>query len=332
MIVTVNLAKGAMAMSKKRVIVKRLHAIQNFGAMDVLCTDKTGTLTQDHIILKRHLDVHGSDCERVLEFAYLNSHYQSGLKNLLDVAVLQHAEIGKNLHLRHQYEKTDEIPFDFVRRRLSVILSREDGSHVLICKGAVEEVFSACKHYELGDELGTLDTSHLVQAQAKTKELNEDGFRVVAVAYKEMPGGENGVSVADESDLTLLGYIAFLDPPKESAGPAIGALNKSGVAVKIITGDNEIITRKICREVGLDVDRIVLGPEIEKLSDAELAELAPTILVFAKVSPAQKARVVAALHAKGHVVGFLGDGINDSPALRAADVGVSVDTAVDIAK
>ena len=332
MIVTVNLAKGAMAMAKKRVIVKRLHAIQNFGAMDVLCTDKTGTLTQDRIILKLHLDINGDDCERVLEFAYLNSHYQSGLKNLLDVAVLQHAEIGKTLHLRHQYEKTDEIPFDFVRRRLSVILSREDGSHVLICKGAVEEVFSVCKHYELGDELGTLDASHLAQAQAKTKELNEDGFRVVAVAYKEMSGGENGFSVADESDLTLLGYIAFLDPPKESAGPAIRALNKSGVAVKIITGDNEILTRKICREVGLDVDRIVLGPEIEKLSDAELAELVPTILVFAKVSPAQKARVIAALHAKGHVVGFLGDGINDSPALRAADVGVSVDTAVDIAK
>ena len=332
MIVTVNLAKGAMAMAKKRVIVKRLHAIQNFGAMDVLCTDKTGTLTQDRIILKLHLDINGDDCERVLEFAYLNSHYQSGLRNLLDVAVLQHAEIGENLHLHHRYEKTDEIPFDFVRRRLSVILSREDGTHVLICKGAVEEVFSVCKHYELGDELGTLDSGHLAQAQEKTKQLNEDGFRVVAVAYKEMRGGANGFLVADESDLTLLGYIAFLDPPKESAGPAIRALNKSGVAVKIITGDNEIITRKICREVGLDVERIVLGPEIEKLSDAELAELAPAILVFAKVSPAQKARVIAALHAKGHVVGFLGDGINDSPALRAADVGVSVDTAVDIAK
>ena len=300
--------------------------------MDVLCTDKTGTLTQDRVILKLHLDINGDDCERVLEFAYLNSHYQSGLKNLLDVAVLQHAEIGKNLHLRHQYEKIDEIPFDFIRRRLSVVLSREDGSHLLLCKGAVEEVFSVCNHYELGDELGTLDATHLAQAQAKTKELNEDGFRVVAVAYKEMPGGENGVSVADESDLTLLGYIAFLDPPKESAGPAIRALSELGVAVKILTGDNEIITGKICREVGLDVDRIVLGPEIEKLSAAELAELAPTILVFAKVSPAQKARVIGALHAKGHVVGFLGDGINDSPALKVADVGVSVDTAVDIAK
>ncbi len=332
MIVTVNLAKGAMAMAKKRVIVKRLHAIQNFGAMDVLCTDKTGTLTQDRIILKRNLDIRGDDCERVLEFAYLNSHYQSGLKNLLDVAVLQHAEIGRNLHLRCKYEKIDEIPFDFVRRRLSVILAREDGTHVLICKGAVEEIFSVCKHYELGSELGTLDASHLAQAQAETKELNEDGFRVVAVAYKEMAAPAQGCSVADESDLTLLGYIAFLDPPKESAGPAIMALNQSGVAVKIITGDNEIITRKICREVGLKVDRIVLGPEMEKMSDAELAELAPSVVVFAKVSPAQKARVIGALHAGGHVVGFLGDGINDSPALKAADVGVSVDTAVDIAK
>jgi Mg2+-importing ATPase len=332
MIVTVNLAKGAMAMSKKRVIVKRLHAIQNFGAMDVLCTDKTGTLTQDRIILKRHLDIRGNDCERVLEFAYLNSHYQSGLKNLLDVAVLQHADIGKNLHLQHRYEKIDEIPFDFVRRRLSVVLTREDGSHVLICKGAVEEIFSVCKHYELGSELGTLDASHLAQAQAETKELNEDGFRVVAVAYKEIPDFAQAYSIADENDLTLLGYIAFLDPPKESAGPAITALNQSGVAVKIITGDNEVITRKICREVGLKVDRIVLGPEIEKMSDAELADLAPTVVVFAKVSPAQKARVIGALHAGGHVVGFLGDGINDSPALKAADVGVSVDTAVDIAK
>ena len=201
MIVTVNLAKGAIAMSKKRVIVKRLHAIQNFGAMDVLCTDKTGTLTQDRIILKLHLDINGNDCERVLEFAYLNSHYQSGLKNLLDVAVLQHAEIGKNLHLRHQYEKTDEIPFDFVRRRLSVILSREDGSHVLICKGAVEEVFSVCKHYELGNELGTLDASHLAQAQAKTKELERRACCAwIGLAHRELPH--------------TLGYSAYAHPTR----------------------------------------------------------------------------------------------------------------------
>jgi len=332
MIVTVNLAKGAMAMSKKRVIVKRLHAIQNVGAMDVLCTDKTGTLTQDRIILKLNLDIRGNGCERVLEFAYLNSHYQSGLKNLLDVAVLQHVELGKNLHLCHRYENIDEIPFDFVRRRLSVILSREDGTHILICKGAIEEVFVVCKHYELDNECGTLDASHLAQAQAKTRALNEDGFRVVAIAYKEITDLKPSYSVDDESDLTLLGYIAFLDPPKESAGAAIAALIKSGVAVKIITGDNEIVTRKICREVGLEVDRIALGPDIEPMSEGALAELAEKTAVFAKVSPAQKARVIGALHSKGHVVGFLGDGINDSPALKAADVGISVDTAVDIAK
>jgi P-type Mg2+ transporter len=332
MIVTVNLAKGAIAMSKKRVIVKRLQAIQNFGAMNVLCTDKTGTLTQDRIILKWHLDIRGNECERVLEFAYLNSHYQSGLKNLLDVAVLQHVEIGKNLHLQHQYQNIDEIPFDFVRRRLSVILSREDSTHVLICKGAVEELFSVCKHYELHDQCGLLDASHLAQAQAETRSLNEDGFRVVAVAYKEIADLKPSYSVEDESDLTLLGYIAFLDPPKETARAAIAALNRSGVTVKIITGDNEVVTRKICREVGLEVDRIVLGPEIETMSDAILADLAASVAVFAKVSPEQKARVIGALHAKGHVVGFLGDGINDSPALKAADVGISVDTAVDIAK
>ncbi|MGA2793126.1 MAG: magnesium-translocating P-type ATPase, partial [Roseiarcus sp.] len=332
MIVTVNLAKGAIAMSKKRVIVKRLHAIQNFGAMDVLCTDKTGTLTQDRIILKLCLDIRGEDCERVLEYAYLNSHYQSGLRNLLDVAVLQHVDLGKNLHLRHQYKNIDEIPFDFVRRRLSVILSREDETHVLICKGAVEEVFAACKLYELEGECGALDPSHLVTAKAETRALNEDGFRVVAIAYKEISSLKSSYSVEDESDLTLLGYIAFLDPPKESAGAAIAALNRSGVAVKILTGDNEIVTRKICREVGLAIDSVALGPEIEQMNDGALSGLAESTTVFAKLSPAQKARVIGALHSKGHVVGFLGDGINDSPALKAADVGISVDTAVDIAK
>jgi len=333
MIVTVNLAKGAMAMSKKSVIVKRLNAIQNFGAMNVLCTDKTGTLTQDRIILKLNLDIRGEDSERVLEYAYLNSHYQSGLKNLLDVAVLQHIELGKNLHLQHQYKNIDEIPFDFVRRRLSVVLSREDETHVLICKGAVEEVFSVCKFYEIDNECGALDAAHLASVTAQTRALNEDGFRVVAVAYKEMTDPkQKSYSVDDERDLTLLGFIAFLDPPKDSAGAAIAALNQAGVAVKILTGDNEIVTRKICREVGLEVDRIVLGPEIEKMDDGALADIASSVVVFAKLSPSQKARVIGALHSKGHVVGFLGDGINDSPALKSADVGVSVDTAVDIAK
>ena len=332
MIVTTNLAKGAIAMSGKRVIVKRLHAIQNFGAMDVLCTDKTGTLTQDRIILKRHLDIRGEDCDRVLEYAYLNSHYQSGLKNLLDIAVLQHVEIGKELHGAHEYRKVDEIPFDFVRRRLTVVLAREDGKHVLICKGAIEEVFAICSRYELDGEVGPLDPTHLETAQQQGAALNSDGFRVIAVAYKELDAGKEVYTVADERELTLLGYIAFLDPPKESAGPAMAALGRAGVRVKILTGDNDVVTRKICRDVGLNVDRIILGAEVEAASEEALAQMVDACPVFAKVSPAQKARIIAACQRNGHVVGFLGDGINDSAALKAADVGISVDTAVDIAK
>ncbi|HWX84408.1 MAG TPA: magnesium-translocating P-type ATPase [Xanthobacteraceae bacterium] len=332
MIVTVNLAKGALAMSRRKVIVKRLNSIQNFGAMDVLCTDKTGTLTQDRIILKRHLDIAGGNSDRVLEYAYLNSFHQSGLKNLLDVAVLKHVELEGGLKAKTRYQKIDEMPFDFERRRMSVVLQRDDGAHILVCKGAVEEVFAACKHYAIGRETGPLDASHFAAAQETTAKLNADGFRVVAVAYKEMPPKQTTYSVADESDLTLLGYIAFLDPPKETCAAAIGALKASGVQVKILTGDNDIVTRKICHEVGLPVDRIVLGSEIATMSPDQLADLAETAVVFAKVSPAQKAAIIDALHRKGHVVGFLGDGINDGPALKAADVGISVDSAVDIAK
>jgi P-type Mg2+ transporter len=332
MIVTVNLAKGAIAMSRKRVIVKRLNAIQNFGAMDVLCTDKTGTLTQDKIILKHHFDLHGRESTRVLEYAYLNSHYQSGLKNLLDVAVLDHVEMREHLQLEHRFEKVDELPFDFSRRRMSVVLSTEEGRHVLICKGAVEEVFAACTHYAMDDDVAQLDTSHLVQMQQQTARLNADGFRVIAVAYKEIVDLQPAYHVEDENNLILLGYIAFLDPPKESAGIAIAALARSGVRVKILTGDNDIIARKICREVGVATDDILLGGDIEKMSDQELAARINTATICAKVSPAQKARIIEALHLTGHVVGFLGDGINDGPALKSADVGVSVDTAVDIAK
>jgi P-type Mg2+ transporter len=332
MIVTVNLAKGAMAMSRKKVIVKRLNAIQNFGAMDVLCTDKTGTLTQDLIILKRHLDIRGGDSDSVLEYAYLNSFYQSGLKNLLDVAVLKHGDLEGGLKVRERFKKIDEMPFDFERRRMSVVLGRDDGVHILICKGAVEEVFAVCKHYAIGNETGPLDESHLASAIETTAKLNADGFRVIAVATKEMPPTQATYSVADEADLTLLGYIAFLDPPKETCAPAIAALKVSGVTVKILTGDNDIVTRKICHDVGLPVNRIVLGSEMAALSPEDLANLAETATVFAKVSPSQKAAIIDALHSKGHVVGFLGDGINDGPALKAADVGISVDSAVDIAK
>ena len=331
MIVTVNLAKGAIAMSRVKVIVKRLNSIQNFGAMDVLCTDKTGTLTQDRIILKRHLDIRGEESDRVLQFAYLNSHFQSGLRNLLDIAVLEHVEIHHLLGIDTGFAKVDEIPFDFSRRRLSVVVAHDD-KHILICKGAVEEIFAVCTRYEIDGTTGALDQNHFATAQEETVTLNMDGFRVVAVAYKALDKAKPAYSVADESDLTLLGYIAFLDPPKDSAGAAIAALAKKGVTVKILTGDNEVITRKICREVGLDAGEIVLGARIEIMSDDELASLADRTAVFAKLTPAQKERIVRALHLKGHVVGFLGDGINDSPALKAADVGISVDGAVDIAR
>jgi P-type Mg2+ transporter len=332
MIVTVNLAKGALAMSRDKVIVKRLNAIQNLGAMDVLCTDKTGTLTQDRIILKRHLDIRGEESERVLQYAFLNSHFQSGLRNLLDNAVLAHVDLHEMLGIGSGYSKLDEIPLDFSRRRLSVVVAREDGRHVLICKGAVEEIFAVCKDYEIDGEIGRLDESHFEAAKRETTALNSDGFRVVAVAYKEMEPTKATYSVKDEVDLTLLGYIAFLDPPKESASEAIAVLSRRGVRVKILTGDNEVITRKICREVHLDAGDIVLGGKVAQLTDTELADLADRTTVFAKLTPAQKERIVRALHSKGHVVGFLGDGINDSPALKAADVGISVDTAVDIAK
>lgn len=332
MIVTVNLAKGAIEMSRRKAIVKRLPSIQNFGAMDVLCTDKTGTLTQDRIVLKRCLDIFGRESHRVLEFAYLNSRFQSGLRNLLDVAVLDHAELEQRLNPRHGFVKIDEIPFDFERRRLSVVVDRDDGQRLLICKGAVEEIFAVSTRFETVEACGELDPSHIEAARRQTDDLNAEGFRVIAVAYKNAPPGQSVFSPADETGLTLLGYIAFLDPPKESAAQAIADLRSYGIAVKILTGDNDIVTRKICRDVGLEIDRLALGAEIDGMDEKSLEEFASSTTVFAKLSPPQKARVVAALRRKGHVVGYLGDGINDGPALRAADVGISVDTAVDIAR
>ncbi|MGJ0506358.1 MAG: magnesium-translocating P-type ATPase [Methylocystis sp.] len=332
MIVTVNLAKGAMALSREKVIVKRLSAIQNFGAMDVLCTDKTGTLTQDRIILKRHLDIYGEDSARVLEFAYINSHFQSGLRNLLDIAVLQHAEIEERLAPQHHFTKIDEIPFDFERRRLSVVVEGDDGARLLICKGAVEEIFEVSTRYEAADSSGLLDLSHLETAKRETALLNADGFRVIAVAYKQVSGDQQVFSAADEIGLTLLGYIAFLDPPKDSAASAIADLRKAGISVKILTGDNEIVTRKVCADVGLNIEGLALGAEIDAMDDETLAARVSGVTVFAKLSPPQKARVVSALRRRGHVVGYLGDGINDGPALKAGDVGISVDTATDIAR
>ena len=331
MIVTVNLGKGALAMSRKKVIVKRLNAIQNFGAMDVLCTDKTGTLTQDRVILEKHVDVFGHDSDEVLEYAYLNSHYQSGLKNLLDVAVLQHADAEALAARTRDFHKLDEVPFDFQRRRMSVVVEGR-GRRLIICKGAVEEVFAVSRQGRAAGESFDLDQTHLQQLRQTAEGLNADGFRVIAVAYKELPIAQEICSVQDESNLTLVGYIAFLDPPKESAGRAIAALAAHGVQVKVLTGDNDIITRKICRDVGLPVDHVVLGHELETLTEAQIGELAERAQVFARLSPTQKTTVITALQRRQHVVGFLGDGINDAPALKSADVGISVDSAVDIAK
>ncbi|MBB3545181.1 Mg2+-importing ATPase [Rhizobium sp. BK399] len=332
MAVTINLAKGALAMARSRVIVKRLNAIQNLGAMDVLCTDKTGTLTQDKIILKQHVDMHGRDSQKVLHYAYLNSYFQSGLKNLLDIAVLEHGDVHDALGVDEHFEKVGEIPFDFSRRRLSVIVADRQDRHVLICKGAVEEIFSVSTHYEDAGTIGTLDAGHLETAKKETVVLNKSGFRVVAVAYKEMQAIKTNYSVKDECAMVLLGYISFLDPPKESAPKAIAALKASGVQVKILTGDNEVITRKICGDVGIEVEDVLLGPDLEKMDDHAARTAAASIHVFAKLTPAQKERIVSLLQASGRVVGFLGDGINDGPALKRADVGVSVDSAVDIAR
>lgn len=332
MLVTINLAKGGIAMSRKKVIVKRLNAIQNFGAMDILCADKTGTLTQDKVILERHVDISGNEDERVLEFAYLNSHYQSGLKNLLDIAVLEHAEVHKKLHEVNVYQKIDEIPFDFQRRRMSVIVEKNQLSHLLICKGAVEEILDICDRFQQSEHIRPLKPLQMEATRRVVRALNDDGFRVIAVAYREVSREHVTYEPVDESNLILSGYIAFLDPPKESAGPAIAALHEYGVAVKILTGDNEGVTRKVCHDVGLSVDAILLGSQIEEMSDVELANAVGNAAVFAKLYPQQKARIIAALQKQGHVVGFMGDGINDGPALKAADVGISVDNAADIAK
>ena len=330
LIVTANLSKGALAMSRRKVVVKRLNAIQNFGAMDVLCTDKTGTLTLDKIVLERHLDLDGEESDEALEFGYLNSRFQTGLKNLMDKAVLEHRDLEPTAS---RYHIVDEIPFDFQRRRMSVVVSNGDGSELLVCKGAVEEMLSICAYAKAGDDILPMTDDQRNSIKAMTRHLNEDGLRVLVVAIKRQPpAGGRTYGVADEKDMIAVGCLAFLDPPKDTAGTAIAALHHHGVEVKVITGDNEAVTRKICREVGLDVEHSAQGKHIEPLDDAELDELVKRTTVFAKMSPLQKARVVKSLQRQGHTVGFLGDGINDAPALREADVGISVDTATDIAK
>lgn len=326
MIVTLNLSKGAIAMSKKDVIVKRLNSIQNFGAMDVLCTDKTGTLTMDKIVLEKHCDVVRKEDEDTLRYAYINSFYQTGLKNLLDRAILKHEKL-----LVKEYAKVDEIPFDFSRRIMSVVVASED-KHKIISKGAPEEIFKRCLQYELDGEIFEIDPLIISDLKEEFDSLSSDGFRVLAIAYKNFENKQEAYSRHDEKDLILKGYIAFLDPPKPSAKRAIQALEKLGIDFKVLTGDNELVTKKICSEVGLDVKGLVTGDKVEGSDDLQLRELVKTTNIFARLSPLQKERVIGALHANGHIVGYLGDGINDAPALKTSDVGISVNNAVDIAK
>ena len=326
MLVAINLSKGAIAMSKHEVIVKRLNAIQNFGAMDILCTDKTGTLTLDKIVLEKYCDVVRKEDKDVLRLAYLNSYYQTGLKNILDKAILKYEKL-----VVKQYRKIDEIPFDFSRRVMSVVVDR-DALPRLITKGAPEEIFKRCTRYELDGEVLELEQFLITDLKEEYDSLSSEGFRVLAVAYKDMERGKDVYSRDDEQDLILKGYIAFLDPPKPTARKTIEVLKRLGIELKVLTGDNELVTKKICSEVGLDIKGLVTGDVVEKTTDERLRELAKTTTVFARLSPLQKERVIHALHQNKHVVGYLGDGINDAPALKAADVGISVNNAVDIAK
>lgn len=331
MIVTSTLAKGAVFLSKKKVIVKRLDAIQNFGAMDVLCTDKTGTLTQDKIFLSQHIDVQGGKSDFVLMQAFLNSYYQTGLKNLLDVAVLEAVDDQIKIQ-KLRYKKLDEVPFDFDRRRMSVVVQTPQQKARMITKGAVEEMLKVCRYVEVNGKVEPLTKQREVAIEALTQRYNRDGLRVVAVAYREFKNYQENYSVVDESDLILIGYITFLDPPKESAKEAVQRLHAHGVTVKVLTGDNEFVTQKVCREIGLNYDQVLLGGVIETLTDQQLKRAVEQYHIFAKLSPVHKERIVEQLKVNGHVVGFLGDGINDAAAIRAADIGISVDTAVDIAK
>ena len=332
MIVTVCLSKGAMAMARKKVIVKRIHAIQNLGAMDVLCTDKTGTLTMDHVILSSHCDVVLKPDNGVLALAYLNSHFQTGLKNVMDRAVLAHSEATHHHAHMPDYAKVDEIPFDFERRIMSVVVRTPEGKDRIISKGAPEAIFPRCSAFELDGELQPMEHIRIDEIRHEYEQLGRNGFRVLAIASKDQEPKGAGYGRDDEKDLILNGYLAFLDPPKDTAKAAIRALQQDGVSVKVVTGDNDLVARKVCAEVGLPTEHTLLGVQIEEMTDEELADAAERTTLFARVSPADKQRVIHALQRRRHTVGFMGDGINDAPALRAADVGVSVDTAVDIAK
>ena len=337
MIVTTCLAKGAVSMSRKKAIVKNLNSIQNFGAMDVLCTDKTGTLTQDKVVLEYHMDIAGKEDIRVLRHAYLNSYFQTGYKNLMDVAIIDRTEEEEAANpqladLSEIYHKVDEIPFDFSRRRLSTVVEDKNGKRQMITKGAVDEMLSVCSFAEYKEQIQPLTDDIRKEIMATVDSLNENGMRVIAIAQKEALPTVDTYSVRDEGEMVLMGYLAFLDPPKKSTADALRALKEHGVTTKILTGDNDRVTRCICKQVGMKVSNLLLGSDVERMSDDELIQAAETTDVFAKLSPDQKARVVSALRSNGHTVGFMGDGINDAAAMKSADIGISVDTAVDIAK
>lgn len=337
MIVTTSLAKGAQMMSREKTIVKNLSSIQNIGSMDILCTDKTGTLTQDEIILEYHLDVFGEENHAVLKHAFLNSYFQTGLKNLLDKSIIKRTKQLKTEHatlrnLELNYHKVDEVPFDFERRRMSVVVEDDNGKTQMITKGAVEEMVKICDFVQTGNEVVKLEGEIVDKILHTVDDLNSRGMRVIAVAQKTNPSPVGEFGVKDEAEMVLIGYLAFLDPPKASARPAIISLKKLGVETKVLTGDNDIVTKAICDMIGIPTETMLLGDDIDKMSDNELADIVEKVNVFAKLSPMQKSRVVTTLRANGHTVGFLGDGINDAPAMKAADIGISVDTAVDIAK
>lgn len=337
MIVTTCLAKGAVAMSRKKTIVKNLNSIQNFGAIDILCTDKTGTLTQDQVVLEYHLDVNGSEDVRVLRHAYLNSYFQTGYKNLMDMAIIRRTEEEETenpqlLDLSEHYIKVDEIPFDFTRRRLSTVVQDKNGKTQIVTKGAVEEMLSICTYAEIAGKAEPLTDELRCSILETVDDLNEDGMRVIAIAQKSNPSPVGAFGIKDECDMVLIGYLAFLDPPKESTADAVKALKAHGVTTKILTGDNDKVTRTICKQVGLKVRNMLLGADIDQMTDEELAKASRETDVFAKLTPEQKSRIVTILRGSGHTVGYMGDGINDAAAMKAADIGISVDTAVDVAK
>jgi Mg2+-importing ATPase len=332
MIVTSNLAKGAVKMSRKKTIVKNLNSIQSFGAMNILCTDKTGTLTHDKIILERYLNIAGEDDIRVLRHAYFNSFFQTGLKNLMDKAILSHVkELGFE-NLEEKYRKIDEIPFDFTRRRMSVVIEDKTGKRQIITKGAIEEMLAICSYAEYHGKVLpiTQDIRDIVLRESMT--MNGEGMRVLGVAHKSWVEKDHSFAVEDETEMVLIGFLAFLDPPKESAANAIRQLHEHGVEVKVLSGDNEAVVKAICQQVGVDASHTLNGSEIEALTDETLCARIGEVKIFAKLTPMQKTRIITLLQEQGNTVGFLGDGINDASALRQSDIGISVDTAVDIAK